>query len=222
MTRLTVSSDRLSDGREILYFDEGLAPERPHDRRGLAPARASPTLRYDRLLGEWVTVAGHRQDRTFLPPDEDCPLCPSREGRLTEIPATDYDVVVFENRFPTFTEQAAPAAASSPTCSRRGWRAATASSRAASAGARSSRSRHAGRSRCTCTRTAGSRACPSSTRPSALSSPSCTSRCCGGWRRRTELRCRTSRRGTRRRCGATATSRTSTSSSSRSAARPGS
>src|SRR5436190_10281378 len=111
MTRLTVSSDRLSDGREILYFDEGLAPERPHDRRGLAPARTSPTLRYDRLLGEWVTVAGHRQDRTFLPPDEDCPLCPSREGRLTEIPASDYDVVVFENRFPTFTAQAAPVAA---------------------------------------------------------------------------------------------------------------
>ena len=97
MTRLTVSSDRLSDGREILYFDEGLAPERPHDRRGLAPARTSPTLRYDRLLGEWVTVAGHRQDRTFLPPDEDWPLCPSRQGRLTEIPASDYDVVVFEN-----------------------------------------------------------------------------------------------------------------------------
>src|SRR5947199_8390418 len=106
MTRLTVSSDRLSDGREILYFDEGLAPERPRDRRGLAPARTAPTIRYDRLLGEWVTVAGHRQDRTFLPPAEECPLCPSRDGRATEIPAPDYDVVVFENRFPSFTEHA--------------------------------------------------------------------------------------------------------------------
>jgi UDPglucose--hexose-1-phosphate uridylyltransferase len=48
-----------------------------------------------------VIVAAQRQDRTFLPPTEECPLCPSRDGRLTEIPADDYDVVVFENRFPS-------------------------------------------------------------------------------------------------------------------------
>src|SRR5262249_14287402 len=41
------------------------------------------------------------QDRTYLPPAELCPLCPSRDGHLTEIPASDYDVVVFENRFPS-------------------------------------------------------------------------------------------------------------------------
>jgi UDPglucose--hexose-1-phosphate uridylyltransferase len=58
-------------------------------------------LRWDPLLGEWVVLAAQRQDRTFLPPADLCPLCPSRPGRPTEIPADDYDVVVFENRFPS-------------------------------------------------------------------------------------------------------------------------
>jgi UDPglucose--hexose-1-phosphate uridylyltransferase len=48
-----------------------------------------------------VVIAAARQDRTFLPPPGECPLDPSRPGRPTEIPAPDYDVVVFENRFPS-------------------------------------------------------------------------------------------------------------------------
>ena len=55
--------------------------------------------RRDPLTGQWRTFATHRQDRTFLPSDVDCPLCPSG----LEIPAPDYDVVVFDNRFPSFT-----------------------------------------------------------------------------------------------------------------------
>src|SRR5439155_880903 len=51
-------------------------------------------------------AAAHRQSRTFLPPSDECPLCPSRPpDRLTEIPAADYDVVVFENRFPSFSHR---------------------------------------------------------------------------------------------------------------------
>ncbi len=41
------------------------------------------------------------QDRTFLPPPDQCPLDPSEPGRPTEIPADSYDVVVLENRFPS-------------------------------------------------------------------------------------------------------------------------
>jgi UDPglucose--hexose-1-phosphate uridylyltransferase len=48
-----------------------------------------------------VVIAAQRQDRTFLPPAEECPLDPSAPGRPTEIPAPGYDVVVFENRFPS-------------------------------------------------------------------------------------------------------------------------
>jgi UDPglucose--hexose-1-phosphate uridylyltransferase len=47
-------------------------------------------------------VAAARLDRTFLPSAVDCPLCPSSAGNPTEIPSDDYDVVVFENRFPSF------------------------------------------------------------------------------------------------------------------------
>jgi len=94
---------RLSDGRELIYFDECEAVTRNvTDPRQLAAAPFTGGLRYDAALDEWVAMAGHRQDRTYLPPDDQCPLCPSTEGRHTEIPSSGYDVVVFENRFPTF------------------------------------------------------------------------------------------------------------------------
>lgn len=61
-------------------------------------------LRWNPLLGEWVATATHRQDRTFLPPDDFCPLCPTKEGGFpTEVPESDYDIAVFENRFPSLT-----------------------------------------------------------------------------------------------------------------------
>ncbi|HEX8773893.1 MAG TPA: galactose-1-phosphate uridylyltransferase [Pyrinomonadaceae bacterium] len=59
-------------------------------------------LRWNPLLGEWVATATHRQERTFLPPADFCPLCPTREGGFpTEVPESSYDLVVFENRFPS-------------------------------------------------------------------------------------------------------------------------
>jgi UDPglucose--hexose-1-phosphate uridylyltransferase len=51
-----------------------------------------------------VTVAPWRQDRTYHPPADHCPLCPTRPGAAeTEIPEPDYHIAVFENRFPSFT-----------------------------------------------------------------------------------------------------------------------
>jgi len=99
---------RLADGREIIYFDESdRAGPPPADQRDLPPFQLRPAMRYDVVLGEWVGVADFRQDRTFLPPDDQCPLCPSTATRFTEIPASSYDVVVFENRFPSFAMVAA-------------------------------------------------------------------------------------------------------------------
>jgi UDPglucose--hexose-1-phosphate uridylyltransferase len=95
------TSRRLADGREILYFDGAPTAREAVDTRDLPPVATHSQLRFDALLGEWVTVASHRQTRTFLPPADECPLCPSREGRATEIPERDYQVVVFENRFPS-------------------------------------------------------------------------------------------------------------------------
>lgn len=92
----------LSDGREIAYFDRDDAPPRVAvDRRGLSDRPALGELRYDAFTGEWIAVAGHRQTRTFLPSAAECPLCPSTEDRHSEIPESQYDVVVFENRYPS-------------------------------------------------------------------------------------------------------------------------
>jgi UDPglucose--hexose-1-phosphate uridylyltransferase len=96
----------LADGRELVYFSTRPLPsDALVDRRPLVPVEVSSQLRYDPLLGEWVIVAGHRQDRTFLPSADHCPLDPSRPGRLTEIPASEYEVVAFENRFPSLVSQ---------------------------------------------------------------------------------------------------------------------
>ncbi len=68
------------------------------DNEGMTERRRDP------ITGEWRMFAGHRQDRTFLPPEDHCPLCPTRPGRPpTEIPLPAFDVVVFENRFPSLS-----------------------------------------------------------------------------------------------------------------------
>ena len=70
-------------------------------------------LRWHPFLQQWVITATHRQDRTFLPPEDYCPLCPTRPGGFpTEVPAETYDVVTFENKFPSLQrEPPAPAVA---------------------------------------------------------------------------------------------------------------
>ncbi|TDK26775.1 galactose-1-phosphate uridylyltransferase [Arthrobacter crusticola] len=111
MTHITPTM--LSDGRELIYFDATEASAALHsdpaataDRRGLDPrGTATGDARYDALSGEWVAVAAHRQTRTHLPPADQCPLCASNERYASEIPAPDYEVVVFENRFASFGPQ---------------------------------------------------------------------------------------------------------------------
>ncbi|PFG40550.1 UDPglucose--hexose-1-phosphate uridylyltransferase [Georgenia soli] len=121
--RVRRTSTRLADGRELIYFDDsepyvsGAATRRLDDPRplpdrfadvvdedGTARPVTAPEMRYDVLTGEWVPMAAHRMNRTFLPSAETNPLAPARPGAAYsdgEIPATDYDVVVFENRFPS-------------------------------------------------------------------------------------------------------------------------
>ena len=59
----------------------------------------------DPLVNEWIAISAHRQHRIFLPPKELCPLCPSKGDLLTEIPESDFEVVVFDNRSPSLTPQ---------------------------------------------------------------------------------------------------------------------
>ena len=117
------TSTRLADGRELIYYDDsepyvsGSATRRLDDPRPLPDRFApvvdpdgtthpvtGPELRHDPLTGEWIPLAAHRMNRTFLPPADANPLAPATPGAAYqdgEIPDTDYDVVVFENRFPS-------------------------------------------------------------------------------------------------------------------------
>ncbi len=67
--------------------------------------KASPHMRWHPLRREWVIFAGHRQNRTFLPPKDFSPLSVSKNPDFpTEMPVGDYDVAVFENLFPSMNE----------------------------------------------------------------------------------------------------------------------
>jgi UDPglucose--hexose-1-phosphate uridylyltransferase len=100
----------LADGRELIYFDEdGQAPRTTRDQRDLPLVEHHSELRYDRLTSSWVTIAAHRQDRIYLPADDACPFDPTTPANQTEIPDSHYDVVVFENRFPSFSGDGTPA-----------------------------------------------------------------------------------------------------------------
>ena len=102
--RVLRTATRLADGRELIYYDESHTERTAADQRELPPPPAASQLRFDPLLDEWVVVAAHRQGRTFLPPANECPLCPSTDERRSEVPDRDYDVVVFENRFPALSD----------------------------------------------------------------------------------------------------------------------
>ena len=81
------TTGKLADGREIIYFDDtepyvsGEATRAVPDTRPLEPALGGGSqLRFDVLTGEWVAIASHRNTRTFLPPADECPLCPTGRG----------------------------------------------------------------------------------------------------------------------------------------------
>jgi UDPglucose--hexose-1-phosphate uridylyltransferase len=62
--------------------------------------------RFNELRGEPVVYAIDRQERTFLPARERCPLCPTPTGAApgteTEIPFPAFEIAVFDNLFPAF------------------------------------------------------------------------------------------------------------------------
>ena len=94
----------LFDGRQIHYFDDkgsNLPSTRKKDLRETASRPPLADLKHDPLTGEWIAVAAHRHTRAYMPPSNECPLCPATGTYLSEVP-DNFDVVVFENKNPAF------------------------------------------------------------------------------------------------------------------------
>lgn len=110
MSGITKKVSKLADGRELFYFDDAgstLPATRKPDLRNLAPRPAVAHMRLDSLTGEWVSVAAARNNRVFLPPANQCPLCPTTGSNQSEVP-DNFDVAVFENKSPAFGPQLLP------------------------------------------------------------------------------------------------------------------
>lgn len=104
MAGVTTHATTMADGRDLIYYDDAdttLPPERASDARELGPRPATATMRQDPLTGEWISIAAARQNRVFLPSADRDPLAPSTPDNPSEVPS-NYDVVVFENRSPSF------------------------------------------------------------------------------------------------------------------------
>lgn len=93
------------DGRQLtLYGRQAIQQDIVAPSPFAEPLNANPHLRWHPLRGEWVTYAAYRQSRTFLPPPEYNPLAvTTNPDKPTELPAGNWDVAVFDNRFPSLT-----------------------------------------------------------------------------------------------------------------------
>ena len=57
-------------------------------------------MRWNSLRDEWVFYSPLRQSRTFLPKENNCPLCTStKDGIITVIHFSVYDIAVFDYMF---------------------------------------------------------------------------------------------------------------------------
>ncbi len=110
-----------ADGRYVTYYSFDCPVPRVLASAEQERGQERVELRWNALLGEWVVVSTARQGRTFLPPAEYCPLCPtaSTDAFPTEIPSPDYEIAVFENRWPSFRPDA-PGVADDGALERRG------------------------------------------------------------------------------------------------------
>lgn len=92
------------DGRSLRLYGRGPVETAAAPSPFPEPLQATPHLRWHPLRGEWVTYAAYRQGRTFLPPPEYNPLAvTTNPAAPTELPAGNWEVAVFDNRFPSLS-----------------------------------------------------------------------------------------------------------------------
>lgn len=94
------------DGRDLFFYGY-----QPHILEPLSESNdeiaKGGELRYHPLRDEWNIYAAHRQNRTFKPVKADDPLAPtSPGGPTTEIPFSDFELAIFENKFTSLHKDA--------------------------------------------------------------------------------------------------------------------
>lgn len=87
------------DGRDLYLYGY-----KPHTLKPLSEDEGAVAkggeLRYHPLRDEWNLYAPHRQNRTFKPSAANNPLAPSTSGGIpTEIPFSDFELAIFENKY---------------------------------------------------------------------------------------------------------------------------
>jgi len=93
-----------SDGRALRVYGY-----QPHTGAAgeelLAAASDQSELRRDPMRGTYALYAPHRQARTFQPSAAADPLAPAGDA-VTEIPFRDFELAIFDNRFPSLKPEA--------------------------------------------------------------------------------------------------------------------
>ncbi len=89
-----------NDNRSLhLYGRSSINASITHELEVLEPQNTQH-LRWHPLRQQWVGYATARQNRTFNPPKEYCPLCPVKKGATPgEIAVEDFEIAIFDNRF---------------------------------------------------------------------------------------------------------------------------
>ena len=94
------------DGRDLYLYGYAPHDESPLEQEISAVAKGGE-LRWHPFRQEWNIYAPHRQRRTFKPSSADDPLAPSRPGEPpTEIPFSNFELAVFENKFTSLHAEA--------------------------------------------------------------------------------------------------------------------
>ena len=87
------------DGKKLYLYSQNNKKYKTFS--GLSPVEGNQThLRFHPIRSEWVAYSTSRQNRTFLPNELECPLCPMHtEEKSSDIPVDQYEVAIFTNRF---------------------------------------------------------------------------------------------------------------------------
>lgn len=99
-----------NDGRSLHLFSREKKEYEVTEELAPVESQKDPFMCWHPLRAEWVVYATGRQNRTFNPPKEYCPLCAVKKAAFPgEVAVEDFEVAIFDNRFSSLNLQAGAA-----------------------------------------------------------------------------------------------------------------